>query len=606
MSIWCVGSFLVLATPCLLRFLTNRIVPYDQWFLTHVPTTWKIKHLKQAILAKSLGLPFDPRRLGHGVAGEAGARPPSPITFAPDESTRPSSPIEFATPGIVLRKKKSTGGTVAGEGKETDCSKDVEEDHEDIYSPAVGGGAGEEGYEEDDERGESDADDGPPSPATPTRPSSIPMGGRVIVPTPPSPGSPRTGKGFNPLLRIAQIAGPSQTFTSVAGPSTSTIPGSSATSTHGQRSDGEDQIYTATHALVRFSTGQILEEDFLLSWYDLGPHELVELHASSPPTEFKLSVHLTRLLLNGGKCMVPLPTSRQSSSLTVDSSLSQAFLGLPSASASSSTMPNQEKLTLNVSSPFHLVSLPRHDPAAYTQPYWEGWVRALRVIWRPDASDAASGTALGSSVFGGGSIITDPAAQASLFSGSSGGTRSMPHYEHSWAGGGLYGGMGAGMAVLVQDPSMGPGGMGMGVFGDVVTDGTAYGSGRERYKDKERDRRREKAKGGDKSEKDRKDGKKGDPRDQKPRGKPSRNLEWRERWVVIKDGMVILCKDREVSLIGCLSLSFPHHVGFIFSILPRIGMTEDNTNFLRICFQSHIFSFLIWCDPFSSTWPLCQ
>lgn len=62
-------------------------------------------------------------------------------------------------------------------------------------------------------------------------------------------------------------------------------------------------------SLLRYSTGQVLEEDYTLEWYDIAPNELIEIH--------RTAVH---------------------------------------------------------------VRLPRFHPFAYCQPYWEGWVKALRVV----------------------------------------------------------------------------------------------------------------------------------------------------------------------------------------------------------------------------------
>jgi hypothetical protein len=90
----------------------------------------------------------------------------------------------------------------------------------------------------------------------------------------------------------------------------------------------------------------VLEDDLSLSWYEIEPHELLELHACSsidddPRKGFRASMKLVKLL--------------------VESSPKR----LPSSSAS-------------------LTRLPRADLSLYIQAYWEGWVRALRVVWRGD------------------------------------------------------------------------------------------------------------------------------------------------------------------------------------------------------------------------------
>ena len=33
-----------------------------------------------------------------------------------------------------------------------------------------------------------------------------------------------------------------------------------------------------------------------------------------------------------------------------------------------------------------VLSLPRHDLLGYVEPYWEGWVKSLRVIYKPAGS----------------------------------------------------------------------------------------------------------------------------------------------------------------------------------------------------------------------------
>lgn len=45
------------------------------------------------------------------------------------------------------------------------------------------------------------------------------------------------------------------------------------------RSNVDTQL-SSKYTLIRFSTGQILEDEFPLSWYELRPHELLELHRS--------------------------------------------------------------------------------------------------------------------------------------------------------------------------------------------------------------------------------------------------------------------------------------------------------------------------------------
>ncbi|KAF8953127.1 hypothetical protein BDZ97DRAFT_1929977 [Flammula alnicola] len=339
--------------------LACRYIPYDQWFLTHVDPTWKIKHFKQSILAKCFGLPFDPRRITKDVPG---VRPPSPITFAPDEGQRPISPIKFANPQ-ELRKKRSAGGHPEEDGSSNNQQEDAEE-----------GGGGEEGYEEDDEwEDDDDFDDLEPPPMfASTKPVGLGLttSGRVDVPMPVAPplgvgpvpvAGGKKKRRFNPLAKI-----------STAGKSAS-----NATSTPSNHPDAlQDQIQCQWFTLIRFSTGQILEDDYLVSWYDLAAYELVELHSSSPPVSFAISASLGQLLLHG-------TINADANILNQGNNPSQVKSGIINTSAS------RKPRAADVQHDFYPAlphPLPRYDPAAYVQPYWEGWVRALRVVWRSSAS----------------------------------------------------------------------------------------------------------------------------------------------------------------------------------------------------------------------------
>ncbi|KAF8888708.1 hypothetical protein CPB84DRAFT_1964160 [Gymnopilus junonius] len=348
--------------------LACRFLPYDQWFLTHVDPTWKIKHIKQIILAKCLSLSFDPRKLARETTG---VRPPSPITFAPDESRRPVSPIQFATPQEVRRKKSqmhaaggrgwldegdgsgsgaagagvSSSGGAGGRGTGSGEGGFFGDDEDGLglglgtvlgmgmgMGIGLSGVGGEEGYEEDDEW--DDEDDVPSGGLiSPGKRSSIVMGGRVQVPggtpnwpvvgSPPPPAcycccvglvsssscntheSMKIRKKFNPLAKITASSFTVNANTSSTTPPpspppyppTSSFPISPTTPTTPPPplqhpppiQSPTPQIYTALYTLIRFSTGQILEEDIPVSWYDLLPNELVELHASIPPLSFGMS-----------------------------------------------------------------------------------------------------------------------------------------------------------------------------------------------------------------------------------------------------------------------------------------------------------------------------
>ena len=237
------------------------IVPYDQWFITHIDPTWKIRHLKQRIISKCLNLPFDPRFTRN-------ARPPSPITFAPT-SKRPDSPINILTP-----------------------SSDTGSDHQESTG---------EGYEEDDE-----------------------------------------GEDFGAKVNIK----PKACFRQ-------------------RKREQEPQITTHTYTLLRFSTGQILEEDCQIIWYDIQPHELVELHCSFPPPTFASSL-VSPMSPSPNIAASPQTMSAQKNKKVSPITADQRDLPIPS-----------------------LVALPRHMPKLYIQPYWQGWVRALRVVSRIQTTPAS-------------------------------------------------------------------------------------------------------------------------------------------------------------------------------------------------------------------------
>ena len=408
--------------------LISVLVPYDQWFLTHIDKSWKIKHLKQSIIAKVLNLPFDRRHL---VQGATNARPPSPITFAPDDSSRPISPIEFASSHARRRRDGLTARRVA-----------PEDDDDDEYAAFSDRGGGRDTHLED----------GHIVPGNAGRRAAVPSVSPAASPT-----SPSTVRPGHPVP-------------------TGTVPGSQ---------EEKDQIFTDVFTLIRFTTGQILEDNFLVSWYDLGPHELVELHASSPPATFSFTIVFRQLLVNGGTIDVDL-SSAMSNSIsdpdraraikiphqghTLSSSLDlRSVTDHSSSKHSSALLPKNDplgtKLSLTLCNPPILTYLPRHDPVAYAQPYWEGWIRVLRVVVRSD---------------------TD-------------GVRSKE-------------GLGPGISPRAQDPSLKASGYNSRRIGED-------GHGEKRYKTKK---------------------------------------EWRERWAVIKDGCLNLCRDRDVSVFLPLNCRLPY------------------------------------------------
>lgn len=211
-----------------------------------------------------------------------------------------------------------------------------------------------------------------------------------------------------------------------------------------QEAKKETEIQTHDYTLIRFSTGQVLEEDFLASWYDLLPNELVELHLSSTPMSFEIALEIPQLLMD--------PMYRSSTTTLTNNTAKLRYL--PSAGATF------------VSTGITLTSLPRNDPVAYAEPYWEGWVRALRAVYTSEMPVAALGGGLNHTSFqeyGAG----------------------MPNFHNSMAGG---------LALFVNDPGLFPEKYQRGIEGSEL----------------------------------------------------KKRLEWRERWVVIRDGNINLCKTRYV------------------------------------------------------------
>jgi hypothetical protein len=134
-----------------------------------------------------------------------------------------------------------------------------------------------------------------------------------------------------------------------------------------RKREQEPQITTHTYTLLRFSTGQILEEDCQIIWYDIQPHELVELHCSFPPPTFASSL------------VSPMSIPSPSPNIAAPP---QTMAAQKNKKAS----PITDQRDLPIPS---LVALPRHMPKLYIQPYWQGWVRALRVVSRIQTTPAS-------------------------------------------------------------------------------------------------------------------------------------------------------------------------------------------------------------------------
>jgi hypothetical protein len=120
------------------------------------------------------------------------------------------------------------------------------------------------------------------------------------------------------------------------------------------------EIAHLSFTLIRFSTGQILEDDLAISDYDIKPHELLELHLSiSPPSPD----HVTATSFLPPTATFPFPL------LAAPSQLLQGKSKKKRAQIEALVAPHVTRL----------VSLPRSVPHAYASPYWEGWIRILRL-----------------------------------------------------------------------------------------------------------------------------------------------------------------------------------------------------------------------------------
>ena len=133
-----------------------------------------------------------------------------------------------------------------------------------------------------------------------------------------------------------------------------------------QKQEQEPQITTYAYTLLRFSTCQILEENCEVSWYDIQPHELVELHSSFLPPTF------TSSLLSPMSIPSPEPD-------------------IVALSQSKSAQKKKASPTVNTDLPLpSLTALSRDTPSLYIQPYWQGWVRVVQRIQTTPGSNEPS------------------------------------------------------------------------------------------------------------------------------------------------------------------------------------------------------------------------
>ena len=483
-------------------------------------------------------LPFDPRNLVSGPKDRDGSRAPSPITFAPDEGHRPISPIMFATPQEL--KKKKSNAAHPNIAKDDQSSVGHEDATEDGAEPEQGK---EAGYEEDDEWDEGDSDEEDddedmPSPIFPggkitfaAASASVPSGsGRIGAFPPPSTNpTPAHTESQNLALDSADVPKRKRRFNPLSKIGGRDRRRSKAVVEEQQTQQEEEGIQTSWFTLLRFATGQVLEDDFQLAWYSFMPHELVELHNSVPPASFAVSSALTHLLLQLPTPGVLEEHSRAKHMHTLSHSgggvasdtavavLASALLFPAAVTVTPEAPPpspnplavHQELLrtqhAARATQPAILTQLPRGDAKAYAKPYWEGWVRALRTVYRIEATAVPLKESLG------------PGGRG--------------RFEYPEPIGGMVGGGGVGLVGWETAFGGIEGGVRLKVIegkdkGKARDGGPAGERGQEGWRDV-RDRER---------------------RAYEPGQKTTSTLEWRERWAVIKDDVVHLFRQRGVSL----------------------------------------------------------
>ncbi|KAJ3770891.1 hypothetical protein FB446DRAFT_130865 [Lentinula raphanica] len=289
-----------------------RFVPYDQWLVTHVDSSWTINEVKLWVLAKCAA--NSPSRSGPASVSNL---PPIHPPTRPKKKTpkRPASPIVFAefSPASggpshspthnpdgqakadkAKRKQRRSRGRPISPITFAPIGVDPQDDSED--GSATGKEEGEVigmGYEEDDEwDSQEDAPD---------------IDELELDP------NPRMGRRANRNQYLGFYD-----RRSVDRPTFLPAPAASRTlpsKTLVNPASFPKGCYTTYHpglvTVIRFSTGQILERHYTISDYEIKPYELLEIHR----------------------------------------------LGV-------------------------VTKLPREITSEYIEPYWEGWVKALRVVFR--------------------------------------------------------------------------------------------------------------------------------------------------------------------------------------------------------------------------------
>ncbi len=156
-------------------------------------------------------------------------------------------------------------------------------------------------------------------------------------------------------------------------------------------------------SLMRYSTGQILTDDeSLVSWYDINEHELLELHGLSFPSTHPLYEYQVCHLWNPDRHRERERLRRKlkrrfeaeakegggGKSAALQAQILKAMNLNSGAGANVGVVEYYgEKLAMKVE--LTLTRIPRAIDT-YVQPYWEGWVRTLRIVWKGDWNDVAS------------------------------------------------------------------------------------------------------------------------------------------------------------------------------------------------------------------------
>jgi hypothetical protein len=340
-----------------------------------------VKQVKLWLLGKCLGVSLHSQDLanvgtkdavsshsGHSAFGGGNAvvptpahryRPASPITFAPDPRKRPISPILFAKAGSKT-KGKGASHTTKNPSKAMLTGGDHRYIHGDDENGVDGEGIG--GYEEDDEwdSGDEDTDD-----------AGDDLGGVDAKRSAPEPN-------HNPVS-----------------PSVSQPPNVKLSLLLSSNINDKYNTVPSTYSLLRFSTGQKLEDEYQLSWYDLAQNELLELHAHAPVQNLPATFGLSSI--NPVNSVTSKPRHAQKSTQHARSGSTSSLSRLPSrshANAPNGRSDPPQPLPTRIYFP----SLNRASLSSYVQPYWEGYVRALRLVWHDDSTRKFPHPSYGNSV----------------------------------------------------------------------------------------------------------------------------------------------------------------------------------------------------------------